>query len=378
MPLDFPSSPSVNDTYTLSGKTWKWNGEGWALVTNPDGSITTAMLADDAVTYAKIQNVSATDRLLGRSSAGAGDVQEITCTSAGRALLDDADATAQRATLGLGTLATQSGTFSGTSSGTNTGDQTITLTGDVTGSGTGSFAATLASVGTAGTYRSVTTDVKGRVTAGTNPTTFSGYAISDTSANLAAAITDETGTGALVFASSPALAGTPTAPTASAGTNTTQIATTAFATTAANAVIPSGTVMLFVQTAAPTGWTKSTTHNDKTLRVVSGTASSGGSTAFTTVFASRTPAGTVGATTLTTSQIPSHAHEALEAARSGGFYATFTRTSTNVITASTTTSASGNSGVGNTGGGGSHDHSFSGTAMDFAVQYVDVIIASKN
>lgn len=108
----------------------------------------TAALADDAVTYAKIQNVSATDRLLGRSSVGSGNVEEITCTAAGRALLDDADATAQRTTLGLGTLATQSGTFSGThsgaSSGTNTGDQTITLTGDVTGSGTGSFAATIA------------------------------------------------------------------------------------------------------------------------------------------------------------------------------------------------------------------------------------------
>lgn len=47
------------------------------------------------------------------------------------------------AVTGLGSLATQSGTFSGTSSGTNTGDQTITLTGDVTGTGTGSFAATL-------------------------------------------------------------------------------------------------------------------------------------------------------------------------------------------------------------------------------------------
>lgn len=64
-------------------------------------------------------------------------------TVAGKALLDDADATAQRTTLGLGTLATQSGTFSGTSSGTNTGDQTITLTGNVTGSGTGSFATTI-------------------------------------------------------------------------------------------------------------------------------------------------------------------------------------------------------------------------------------------
>jgi hypothetical protein len=38
--------------------------------------------------------------------------------------------------LGLGSLATQSGTFSGASSGTNTGDQTISITGDATGSGT--------------------------------------------------------------------------------------------------------------------------------------------------------------------------------------------------------------------------------------------------
>ena len=119
-----------------------------AVTTAKVSDLGTAALANGAVTYAKIQDVSGTDKLLGRSSAGSGDVEEITCTPAGRALLDDADAAAQRATLGLGTLATQSGTFSGThsgtSSGTNTGDQTITLTGDVTGSGTGSFAATIA------------------------------------------------------------------------------------------------------------------------------------------------------------------------------------------------------------------------------------------
>jgi hypothetical protein len=111
-------------------------------------AVTTDKLAASAVTYAKIQNVSATNKLLGRSSAGAGDVEEINLTAAGRALIDDASVSDQRATLGLGTLATQSGTFSGThsgtSSGTNTGDQTITLTGDVTGSGTGSFAASIA------------------------------------------------------------------------------------------------------------------------------------------------------------------------------------------------------------------------------------------
>lgn len=70
------------------------------------GTVATAGIADDAVTYAKIQNVSATDKLLGRSTAGAGDVEEIACTAAGRALIDDADATAQRSTLGLGTAAT--------------------------------------------------------------------------------------------------------------------------------------------------------------------------------------------------------------------------------------------------------------------------------
>ena len=46
-----------------------------------DGSIDTAHIGDDQVTYAKIQNVSATNRILGRDSAGAGVIEEISPAS---------------------------------------------------------------------------------------------------------------------------------------------------------------------------------------------------------------------------------------------------------------------------------------------------------
>jgi hypothetical protein len=91
------------------------------------------------VTYAKIQNVSATDRLLGRSTAGAGSVEEIACTAAGRAILDDVDAAAQRTTLGLATIASSasasdltSGTVGTARLASGTADATTFLRGDQT------------------------------------------------------------------------------------------------------------------------------------------------------------------------------------------------------------------------------------------------------
>lgn len=54
------------------------------------------------------------------------------------------------------------------------------------------------------------------------------WLITPTSANLAAAVTDETGTGSLVFANSPALTGTPTAPTQTTSDTSTAIATDGF------------------------------------------------------------------------------------------------------------------------------------------------------
>jgi len=136
----------------------------------------------------------------------------------------------------------------------------------------------------------------------------------------------------------------------------------------------SGTVMLFVQTSAPTGWVKSTAHNNKALRVVSGTAASGGTVAFTTAFANQPVSGTngaVGATTLTLAQIPSHTHtyDAVEYSP----FSDFTASGGNYETGSVNTGAA--------GGGGSHTHaspSFSGTAINLAVQYVDVIICTKS
>jgi hypothetical protein len=211
---------------------------------------------------------------------------------------------------------------------------------------------------------------------GTGVATFLG---TPTSANLAAALTDETGTGANVFAGSPTLTGTPVAPTATVGTNTTQIATTAFVLANAPASpIPAGSAMLFQQTAAPTGWTKVTTYNDYAIRIVSGTASTGGSSAFSTCFTNQTPTITVsglsaGATTLSTAQMPSHSHSYSLAGGGSTTPVGFCSTFLTSISESTT---------GSQGSGGSHTHSISGSAsssaVTLAVQYVDHIIATKN
>jgi hypothetical protein len=214
-------------------------------------------------------------------------------------------------------------------------------------------------------------------------------------------VTTSTGTGNTVLSTSPTLSsptlttptmtapvlGTPTSGTLdnctsnteTFGTNNTQLATTAFvqAAIAGAATFPSGTAVLFAQTAAPTGFTKSLTHDNKALRVVTGSASSGGTSAFTAVFTNQTPTITTsglsaGATTLTTAQIPSHSHVLTDEACGGP--------------AGGKTQVGGGCGAtantGLTGGGGSHTHTLSGTAtssvITLDVQYVDVIIATKD
>lgn len=112
------------------------------------GSGATWTTDNGAITYAKIQDVSATDRLLGRSTAGAGDIEEITCTAVGRDLLDDANITAQRSTLGLGTIATQNANNVTISGGAVTGITDITVADGGTGASTAAGAATNLGLGT--------------------------------------------------------------------------------------------------------------------------------------------------------------------------------------------------------------------------------------
>ena len=150
--------------------------------------------------------------------------------------------------------------------------------------------------------------------------------------------------------------------------------------------LASGTLVLFQQTTAPTGWTKQVTHNDKALRIVSGAASSGGTDAFSTTFSA---AKATEDYTLLVADIPDHAHSGTT--NSGGVHTHTYPNSTGSAGAvdgalmineatSGTTASSQHTGHVHTfttdtdgGGNGGHAHDIT---MD--VQYVDVIIASKD
>lgn len=140
--------------------------------------------------------------------------------------------------------------------------------------------------------------------------------------------------------------------------------------------IDAGTLMLFQQTAAPTGWVKVTTHNNKALRVVSGTASFGGSTGFSSVFTSRIIAqanlpivnfsgsmsGSISGSTGTV--VLSGTIGNFQRSGAGDPYISALSSGASAVSGSASVSGSVSSGG-------------SGTALDFSVQYVDVIIATK-
>ena len=155
----FDGSANVTAAGTLATITDSGTGSFKKITTNSKGLVTgTAAVAQADIT-GLLGAGSITNTMLANAA-----VANLSGTNTG-----DETAATIKTKLGITTL-----------SGSNTGDQTITLTGDATGTGTGSFAVTLANSGvTAGTYKSVTVDTKGRVTGGTNPTTLAGYGITD-------------------------------------------------------------------------------------------------------------------------------------------------------------------------------------------------------
>lgn len=178
-------------------------------------------------------------------------------------------------TNGTITLGSTSLTFAQFSqAGTITAGAGLTQTGstlDVASTGGGSLTINADSInltsgiiGTPGTYRSVTVDTYGRVTAGTSPTTFAGYGISDTSANLAAAITDETGSGALVFGTSPSL----TTPALSGETFSTTNNVTAGTNAQGQGALTSDYNVITTAAANPSGVTLPTATQGRRIKIV--------------------------------------------------------------------------------------------------------------
>jgi len=95
---------------------------------------------------------------------------------------------------------------------------------------------------------------------------------------------------------SPALTGVPTAPTASAATNTTQLATTAFVQTALSAAFTTGMIMMWSGTIAtiPTGWVLCNGSNstpDLRNKFVIGAHTDSAGVAYSTVTGSNTQTG---------------------------------------------------------------------------------------
>ena len=143
--------------------------------------------------------------------------------------------------------------------------------------------------------------------------------------------------------------------------------------------VESGTVMLFYQANAPTGWTKQTSQNNKALRVVSGTGGgTGGSNNFTTAFNSSrgTSGGSVSNHTLTTAQMPSHRHKVDTYNEFGNSFGNWTtqggyrQAHANGTRRPPYTSYEGS--------GNAHNHGFTNPSLNLNVQYVDVIIAQKD
>ena len=314
---------------------------------------------DTTGTAAKTNALNSATTVVNVSSATAPTVGQILTATSGTAATWQTPASGGVTTIGFGTTGL-------TPSGATSGVVTVAGTLAVANGGTGVTTSTGTGNNVLSTSPTLVTPLLGTPTSGVLTNCTFPTLNQDTTGTAAK-------TNALNSATTVVNVSSATAPTTGQILTATSGTAATWQTPAAPSAFPAGTAMIFKQTAAPTGWTKVLTNDNSALRVVTGTASAGGSVAFTTAFASQAVAGTnaaSGATTLAETQIPAHSH-------------------TSAAVSSASNGSTGGSGLrfcssgstGNTGGGLSHTHSaaaFTGTAINLAVSYIDVIVATKD
>lgn len=317
------------------------------------------------------------DKLLGRATSGAGAVEEIDCTAAGRALLDDADAAAQRATLGVSigsAVQAWDADLDAISAITDTA-------GFLKKTAANTWSLDSTSYSAVGHIHAIA-DVTGLQSALDGKQASGSYA----AASHTHAIADVTGL-------QTALDGKQASGSYAASSHTHAISDVTNLQTSLNSKLdafPSGTRIVFHQDTAPTGWTKDTNPAlNHALRLTGGTAGWGGSQAYTTIFANRYFEGWTsgnaingwnGYTTLSWNEMPSHNHSttfgSFNNTSQSGSGARINTSTSNLVSV---TSSSAGASWGHVHGWGNDAHSHvTGAWFNMDVQYADVIICSKN
>ena len=295
--INFPPSPSIGQIYNFNGRSWIWNGLGWAA-------------------YALPASVGPTGPTGPTGSTGPTSTVPGPTGATGIGPTGPTGATGAPSTV-TGPTGPTGASITGPTGATGAASNVTGPTGPTGASVTGPTGATGAST--------------------TGPTGPTGLSI--------------TGPTGATGATGSALTG-PTGPTGSQGSQGNPGVTGP--TGSPGACFASGTVLTFQQSAAPLNWTKVTTYNDVGMRIVSGCIGSKTGTAYSTVFSQTS----VGGTAISVCQMPSHTHS-LSCTNVGGILTcggTGAFQNCGILQISSTRIGGS---LGNTGGSQAHSHTVS-------------------